>query len=279
MLRSVTELEKYTIGATDGTIGSVKDCYFDDEAWVVRYLVVKTGAWLVGREVLISPLSVHDSDTDGRVLSVSVSQDKVKNSPSIDTQKPVSRQHEMEYSAYYGYPSPYYWGGAGLWGRGMYPGAMWTGVGLGSGASTIDYTRGQERHADAAYSRDAQRHANDDQHLRSCEAVKGYHIHATDGDIGHVDGFLVDEQTWAIQYLIVNTSNWWLGHQVLIAPSWFGDVSWVYSKVTTSLTRQEIKSAPAYDAQIALNRDDEENIYRHYQRQGYWHDRNGREAA
>ena len=277
MLRSVTELEKYTIGATDGTIGSIKDCYFDDEAWVVRYLVVKTGAWLVGREVLISPWSVRDWDTAGRVLRVSSSQDQVKKSPSIDTQKPVSRQHETEYSAYYGYP--YYWGGAELWGRGGYPGAMLTGVGPGSGASDIEYLRAQERNADGAFSRNEQRHANDDQHLRSCEAVKGYHIHATDGDIGHVDGFLVDEQTWAIQYLIVNTSNWWLGHQVLLAPKWFEDVSWVYSKVTTSLTREEVKSAPAYDSLRALNRDDEENIYRHYQRQGYWHDRNGREAA
>jgi hypothetical protein len=277
MLRSLTELETYTIGATDGAIGSVKDCYFDDEAWVVRYLVVRTGAWLVGREVLISTLSVHDSDTDGTVLHVSISKDQVKNSPSIDSEKPVSRQHEMGYSAYYGYP--YYWGGAGLWGAGAYPGAMLTGAGLGLGASDIDYTRAQEKNEEAAYSREMKRRANDDQHLRSCEAVTGYHIHASDGDIGHVDGFLIDERTWAIRYLIVNTSNWWLGHQVLIAPAWFEDVSWVYSKITTSLTRQEVRNSPAYDSLLALNRGDEEGIYRHYQRQGYWHDQKGREAA
>jgi hypothetical protein len=277
MLRSVKELEKYTIGATDGTIGSVKDCYFDDDAWVVRYLVVKTGAWLVGREVLISPLSVGDSDTAARVLHVSISKDQVKNSPSVDSQKPVSRQHEMGYSSYYGYP--YYWGGVGLWGGGAYPGALLTGVGLESGAANIDYTRAQASNENVAYLRETQRRENDDQHLRSCEAVKGYHLHATDGDIGHVDGFLVDEQTWAIQYLIVNTSNWWLGHQVLIAPAWFEDVSWVYSKITTSLTRQEVRSSPAYDALLAPNRVDEEGIYRHYQRKGYWHDRTGREAA
>ena len=275
MLRSVTELEKYTIGAADGTIGSVKDCYFDDEAWVIRYLVVATGAWLVGREVLISPFSVGDPDDKARVLPVSITKDQVRNSPSIDSQKPVSRQHEMSYSAYYGYP--YYWGGAGLWGAVAYPRAMTTG-GSGLGASDIAHTRAQERTAHAVYARETQRQTNEDQHLRSCEAVKGYHIHATDGDIGHVDGFLVDEQTWAIQYLIVNTSNWWLGHQVLIAPAWFEDVSWVYSKVTTSLTRQDVKNAPAYDSHLALNRSDEEGIYRHYQRQGYWHDKNGREA-
>jgi PRC-barrel domain protein len=276
MLRSVTELEKYTIGAADGTIGSVKDCYFDDEAWVIRYLVVETGAWLVGREVLISPFSVGDPDEKGRVLPVSITKDQVRNSPGIDSQKPVSRQHEMGYSAYYGYP--YYWGGAGPWGAGAYPGAMLMG-GLGMGASDIGYTRPNGNADDAAYTRETQGHANDEQHLRSCEAVKGYHIHATDGDIGHVDGFLADEQTWAIRYLIVNTSNWWLGHQVLIAPDWFEEVSWVYSKVTTSLTRQEINNAPAYDSLLSLNRGAEEGIYRHYQRKGYWHDKNGREAA
>lgn len=275
MLRSVTELKKYTIGAANGTIGSVKDCYFDDAAWVIRYLVVETGAWLVGRKVLISPFAVGDPDDKGRVLPVTITKDQVRNSPSIDSQKPVSRQHEMSYSAYYGYP--YYWGGAGFWGDLAYPRAVMTG---GGGLRPSDSSHPSSHNPEhALYARETRRQTNEDQHLRSCEAVKGYHIHATDGDIGHVDGFLVDERTWAIRYLIVNTSNWWLGHQVLIAPAWFEDVSWVYSKVTTSLTRQEVKDAPAYDSQLALNRGDEEGIYPHYRREGYWHDKNGREAA
>jgi hypothetical protein len=277
MLRSVAELENYTIGASDGTVGSVQDCYFDDEAWAIRYLVVKTGTWLVGREVLISPLSVGSSDTAGRVLHVSISQDQVRNSPGVDTRKPVSRQHEMGYSEYYGYP--YYWGGADLWGASACPATMLTGTGLALGTSDIAYTRALVKNADAAYAREAKRSAGDDQHLRSCEAVKSYRIHAADGDIGRVDGFLVDDRTWAIQYLIVNTSNWWLGHQVLVAPAWLEDVSWAYSKVTTSLTRQEVRSAPAFDALLSLNRDDEEGIYRHYRREGYWHEKRGREAA
>jgi len=276
MLRSVSELEKYTIGAADGAIGSVKDCYFDDEAWVIRYLVVATGAWLVGREVLISPFSVGDPDENARVLPVSLTKDQVRHSPNIDSEKPVSRQHEIGYSAYYGYPN--YWGGAGFWGEVAYPRAVMTG-GAGLRSSADAHPRSQDHPEHALYARETTRQTNEDQHLRSCEAVKGYDLHATDGDIGRVDGFLVDERTWAIQYLIVNTSNWWSGHQVLIAPAWFEDVSWVYSKVTTSLTRQEVKNAPAYDSQLALNRGDEEGIYRHYRRQGYWHDKNGREAA
>ena len=105
----------------------MKDFYFDDLAWVVRYLVVETGSWLSSRKVLISPIAIGHPDWAERVLPVSITKEQVKNSPDIDTDKPVSRQHEMQYLGYYGYPS--YWGGAGLWGSGAYPGAMLTGVG------------------------------------------------------------------------------------------------------------------------------------------------------
>ena len=119
MLRSMKNLEDYAIRATDGIIGHVKDFYFDDEAWVIRYLVVDTGTWLSSRKVLISPISIGHPDWTDRVLPVSITKEQVKNSPDIDTQKPVSRQHEIQYLGYYGYP--YYWGGAGLWGEGIDP--------------------------------------------------------------------------------------------------------------------------------------------------------------
>lgn len=124
------------------------------------------------------------------------------------------------------------------------------------------------RRAEAA----EQRRLDDDPCLRSCNAVKQYHVHATDGDIGHVDGFLVDEQSWAIRYFIANTSNWWLGHQVLVAPDWIGEVSWAHSKVTVSLDRQAVRDAPAFDPAVRLERDEEVDIYSHYGHRGYWQD-------
>ena len=154
MLRSVSELEKYTIGAADGAIGSVKDCYFDDEAWVIRYLVVATGAWLVGREVLISPFSVGDPDENARVLPVSLTKDQVRHSPNIDSEKPVSRQHEIGYSAYYGYPN--YWGGAGFWGEVAYPRAVMTG-GAGLRSSADAHPRSQDHPEHALYARETTR--------------------------------------------------------------------------------------------------------------------------
>jgi hypothetical protein len=191
MLHSVKELKKYTIGATDGTIGNIKDFYFDDEAWVIRYLVVDTSAWLPGRKVLVSPFSIGKSDQAGRVFPVSISKEQIKNSPSIDTQKPVSRQHEIRYLEYYGYP--YYWGGAGLWGNGAYPGMMLSASTYAG--SHAEYLRARAANARIGAEAEEQRLQYDDRHLRSCNAVNGYHVHASDGDIGHVDGFLVQKET------------------------------------------------------------------------------------
>ncbi|GBL45600.1 hypothetical protein SFMTTN_1410 [Sulfuriferula multivorans] len=264
MLRSMNDLEDYAIRATDGTIGHVKDFYFDDQAWVIRYLVVDTGSWLSSRKVLISPIAIGHPDWTEKVLPVSITKEQVKNSPDIDTEKPVSRQHEIDYFGYYGYP--FYWGGAGIWGGGIYPNMM-----MPDYAGFESKPLGEGPGTDEAYARaDTAQHQHDDPHLRSCKEVMDYHIEATDGDIGHVQGMLVDEETWAIRYIIVNTSNWWLGHQVLIAPQWIQDVSWSDATVSVNLTRQAVKDAPPYDSAAQLDRDQEIGIHEHYGRIGYW---------
>ena len=251
MLRSVKEMQDYVIRATDGTIGHVKDLYFDDQVWVVRYLIVDTGGWLSNRKVLISPFAIGHPDRAEKTLPVSVTKEQVKNSPAIDTDKPVSRQHEIQYLGYYGYPN--YWGGPGFWGAGSYPGAMMT-----EGAIA------------AAAAAEAQRHQNDDPHLRSCQEIIKYNIQATDGDIGHLQSLLIEEDTWAIRYLIVNTSNWWLGHEVLVAPQWIQNVSWPNNTISVNLTRQAVQGSPPYDSAAQLDREQETGIYDHYGRPGYW---------
>ena len=263
MLRSTKELQSYAIGATDGPIGQVEDFYFDDDAWVLRYFVVDTGTWLSSRKVLISPMSIRQPDWAHRLLPVSISKDQVKNSPDIDTDKPVSRQHEADYLGYYGYPA--YWGGVGLWGEGLYPMAMFP----ADAAHVMNDPEMERQRAEEARA-ERERHRNDDPHLRSCNAVVGYYIHATDGEVGHVEGFIVDEQTWAVRYLVVNTSNWWLGHQVLIAPQWITGVHWTDHSVTVDLTRDAVKGAPSYDSSAQLNREWEAGLYAHLERPGYW---------
>jgi hypothetical protein len=253
MLRNVKDLRGYAIRAMDGVIGKVDDVYFDDEHWAIRYLVVDTGSWLSGRKVLISPLSMGRPDWIGELLPVSLTKAQVEQSPDIDTQKPVSRQHEAAYSGYYEYP--YYWGGAGLWGMGAFPGSLTTEGMIEEGMKAR---------------RASMTHTSNDYHLRSCRAVIGYHLHATDGDIGHVEDLLVDDETWAIRYLIADTSSWWGGHHVLVPPQWIEAVSWSDARVSVDLTRHAIKNAPSYDSAARFDREQERAMYDHYGRPGYW---------
>ncbi|MEO8346981.1 MAG: PRC-barrel domain-containing protein [Betaproteobacteria bacterium] len=266
MLRSMNDLEDYAIRATDGDIGRVTDCYFDDAAWVIRYLVVDTGTWLSSRKVLISPVAIGRPNWNEKVLPVSITKEQVKNSPDIDTDKPISRQHEIRYLGYYGYP--YYWGGAGLWGAGAFPGAMMV---PGYVAGTLAVPRAEPSEAEKTFARgEAARHQNDDTHLRAGKVVMAYHVEATDGDVGHVEGLLVEDETWAIRYIIVNTSNWWMGHRVLIAPQWIESIDWHDATVSVNVTRQAVKDAPPYESAAELNREREASLYKHHGRPGYW---------
>lgn len=264
MLRTISDLKKYTIHATDGDMGHVVDCYFDDQLWAVRYLIVETGMWLFNRKVLISPIAIGKPDWDNKALAVQLTKEQVKNSPAIDTDKPVSRQHENDYIGYYGYPG--YWGGAGLWGVGMYPDLMMQGYVNNTLPIEISERKKEQKIALEI----AETHASDDIHLRSCNEVIGYGLHATDGDVGHVSGMLVDEKSWAIRYLIVETGHWWSGHTVLIAPLWIDQIQWSERNVTVSLTQNEVKNAPLYDSSMPLNRELEIKMHQHYRRAGYW---------
>jgi uncharacterized protein YrrD len=234
-LRNAKDLLGYAIRATDGNIGTIADLYFDDERWAVRYVVVDTGGWLTGRKVLISPRAFGEPEWHARVLPVSLTKTQVQRSPDIDTNKPVSRQHEAAHLGYYEYP--FYWGGSGWWGLGAYPGDL-------SSQTAIE----KELRANAPKEGvDAPLPAGEDSHLQSFNAVMGYHIHATDGEIGHVDDMLLDDRSWAIRDLVINTSNWWGGHKVLIPPSAIASVSWPDAQVAVSWSRADVQKAPAFE--------------------------------
>lgn len=254
MLRTIHSLTGYTLGARDGEIGSVEDFYFDDGAWTVRYLVADTGKWLPGRKVLISPISLGKVNWDEKKVEVRLTKAQVQNSPDIDTHKPISRQHETEFYEYYGYP--YYWPGPYLWGPMAYPGGLGDAAQTGTEAEEIRAAMKSEE--------------SDDQHLRSAKEVTGYYIEASDGDIGHVEDFLIEDESWAIRYMVVDTKNWWPGKKVLVSPEWIQSVSWKDSRVYVDLSRDTIKNAPEYDESTAVPRDYETNLHKHYGRTKYW---------
>lgn len=263
MLRSMNDLEDYTIAASDDNVGEVTDFLFDDEEWVIRYLIVETGHWFSSRKVLISPISIQQANWKEKVLPVLITKEQVKNSPNIDTDKPVSRQHERDYLGHYGYP--YYWGGTGLWAGGMYPYLMYPGH--------IDSLSEQEESHKANLTPETgnlEEQQKGDPNLRSCKTIIGYRVRARDGDLGHISEILVEENTWAVRYLVINTSNWWLGHKVLVSPEWIEEVQWLDKSVTINLSRQLIKDAPGYDSAEQINRHQEAAVYKHYGLTGYW---------
>ena len=251
MLTNATHLKGLTIRATDGELGTVDQFYFDDETWAIRYLTVETGGWLGGKLVLISPFSVINADWEARRLDVALTKKQVADSPDIDTHQPVSRQHEAAYLGYYGYP--YYWGGPYMWGPAFCPAGLTSPGGFYA-----------EAMADRIQSE------SPDSHLRTSDAVTGYNIEATDGEIGHVDGFVVDDEAWAIRYIEVATRNWWPGKKVLVSPSWIERVSWTDSKVYTGLSREAIKNGPEYSESTPITREYENRLYCHYGRPPYW---------
>lgn len=259
MQRTVSDLKGLSIAATDGDIGSVQDVEFDDASWTARYLVVDTGTWLPGRRVLISPISARGVDAPGGRLSVSLTKAQVEACPSVDADKPVDRQYEVEYSRYYGYP--YYWTGPFRWGATRYADEAFITGGLAP-LPVVEVPPPPPEPPPLE--------GPGDPHLRSAREVMGYHIEATDGDIGHVEDFVVDDREWAIRYMIVGTRNWWPGKKVLISPEWISRVSWSDSRVYVDLTREGVKAAPAYDPERPLEREYESRLYGHYGRRNYW---------
>ena len=247
MLRNTTQLKGFAIRARDGEIGSLEQFYFDDESWAIRYLVVNAGTWLSGRLVLVSPLALRQTEWESKRLDVALTMNQVENSPPIDTHKPVSRQHEAAYLGYYGYPS--------YWAAPNYPAAL--------AIRTEAVAQAEELQARAGQ-------APADIHLRSTEAVTGYHIQATDGEIGHVRDFIVDDETWAIRYLEVDTRNLWPGKKVLVSPQWINRVSWADSKVYVDLKTETILNGPEWVDSVPVTREYEHRLYDYYARSPYW---------
>lgn len=239
-------LNGFTIGGTDGEIGKVKEFYFDDKSWTIRYIIVETGSWLVGRKVLLSPQAVTKTDWENKVFMVNLTIDQVRNSPNIDTDKPVTRQQEMDLYNYYPWGGDYWGGGMGLVGAGMtYP----------EGTDKIIQRENDVTNDDTS---------NNDPRLRSTEKVTGYSIKATDGEIGNVEDFIINDSNWQIDFMVVDTGNWFPGRKVLIAPKMIKEIDWESSIVIVNATEEKVKNSPEYEPSEELRQSYEANLQNHY---------------
>jgi len=241
MLRNASAIKGYAIAASDGRIGTVSDFLFEDTSWLVRWLVVDTGKWLSGRKVLLPPSVLGHPNLKEQEFPVLLTMQQVKASPDIGTERPVSRQIETNIYDYYGWRP--YWGGTGFLMGG------YGGYGYGP-IAPLPSPESRRRAEDIA----AAQRSHDDPHLRSIEAVTGYHIHASDGEIGHIEDFLVEDTDWSIHDLIVDTKNWWPGNKVLISPRSIREINWTNNLVNLDVDREKVKDSPIYDVPTKLDR-------------------------
>lgn len=217
MLLSAKHIQGSRLRATDGEIGHVADLLFDDRSWRVRYLVADTGGWLPGRRVLIAPQAVSVGEEH---VAVALTRAQVEAAPAAETDLPVSRQHEADLASHYGWDP------------------WWTTSGdpLDPGPLLLPQAPDDEPEA------------HGDPHLRSAREVIGYRIHASDGEIGHVVDFLVDEGGWAIRSAVADTGGWRHGHSVALDLGWIAEIDWLESAVHVSVDREAVRGAPAHES-------------------------------
>ncbi|MFC4173566.1 PRC-barrel domain-containing protein [Microvirga sp. GCM10011540] len=257
VLQKTSNLIGHSIRAKDGEIGSVADLLFEDDTWAVRWLVVDTGGWLLGRKVLLPADHLGSVDVEARAVSVDFTKEQVEESPGTGIDLPVSRQMETSIYDHYGMP-PYWPVGAGA---AWVPPTVYTPA-AGHAAPTSPPTPLTGHVPD-----DAQ---TGDPHLRSASEVTGYDIHGSDDQVGHVEDFLVDTDEWIVRYVIVDTKNWWPGKQVIVPPKWVEAINWEKRAMRVARTRDEIKNAPEYDPWSPVDRDYETRLYSYYRMPVYW---------
>jgi hypothetical protein len=255
MLIAGSALIGYAIDASDGRIGKVDTLLFDDRTWKIRWLVIDTGNWLPGRKVLVHPSAIASADHAERHVRVNLTRTQVEASPDIQRDQPVSMQMQSQLYSYYGW-DPY-------WGPDFYGSGM-TGFGMNGGFG-MPYLGARQAEAEMI-----QIGSDDgDPHLRSMASVQGYHIHATDGAIGHLENFLVDDATRAIRYLIIDTRNWWFGAHVLMSPFAVLSIDYNDRAIRLNVSQLQVKTSPPWDPAAIVEQMDEQRLHGHYGWPGY----------
>jgi hypothetical protein len=248
MLWDASILKGYVIKACDGQIGRVSDVLFEDVSWIIRWLVVDTGNWLSGRKVLLPRSALGEPDPSRHHFPIKLTMQEVKDGPDIDSDRPVSRQHETHIYHYYGWEP--YWGSSFLRGD----------------TTTTPFAASLSLSASEPRSpvRDFNQQDDGDPHLRSIEAVTGHHVQALDGEIGHVEDLLVEDTDWSIRYIEVDTGNWWPGNRVLLSPHSVRKIDWATRVVHLNVYRDKVKNSPPYDPSVTVDGAYDESFLQYY---------------
>jgi hypothetical protein len=250
MLWRLSDLKLFSIRAQDGPIGRVSELLVSDETWTVRYLVVDTAEGVLAERVLLSPLAFDTPNGPAKVLPVRLTKNQVRNAPAASREEPVSRHRERELHDYYGWP--YYWIGGPIWGPFLTPGEL----------SRAQFERAPLPEAEEAKLRKTE--PPSDPHLRSTNEVEGYRFEAVDGELGHVQDFVLDDGDWRIKYFEITTRTWWPGKKVLLPAEHVREVRWDDRRVHADVRRETVKKAPRYEESEPISPQLEKELAQHY---------------
>jgi uncharacterized protein YrrD len=232
---SVKGITSFNLGAIDGEIGTVKEIYFDDQNWILRYLIVKTGNFFKEKSILISTQALLAPDWDKQIFATNLTLDQIKNSPDIDTDKPVYRQQEV--TLYDHFPWDIYWA-----------------LGLMPLEDSVEIAISQKEN---------ERNSKADPHLRSSDKVIGYSINTIDTELGHVKDLIIDTDSWKILFIVIKTGHWFSGKEILLPISSVSEIDWLASQVKVETTLKEIQQCAEFDAGAAVN-EEYEIVHRDY---------------
>lgn len=258
MLRKLKDLKGFTVHAKDDDLGKAKDFYFDQQHFIIRYLVVDTGNWLQHQKTLISTDSFAKIDYENKEIIVDLNSDELEEAPGIDENKAISKVMEEKLVKYFDWPL--YWRISSDNLQSAQAGNLIRNELLKLENSTDQRSKLKEEAVDS--------------NLRSFNEIRGYHIQAQDKEFGHLEDLFVDEENWIVRYLLIDTRNILPGKNVLIAPEWLQNISWDQQKIFVNKTKKAIKEAPEYKEEktdYLVDRDYEKKLYDHYDEFKYWH--------
>lgn len=256
MLFPTKKLEGIQLEATDGEIGKIKDIYFDDKKWTVRYVVADTRKWLPGRKVLLSPASLKHIPFDGESIEVNLDKETIRQSPSLEEHEPVSVRKEAELSQYYGW-SPY-WEGQYLWGTMGHPQLDGPGI-PPSMMDELEKQKAEQQEVGPGHP---------DHNLRSVQETagekSGYRVFAQGHEVGHLEDFQIQQETYKLQYMIVNTGDWLDEKLRLLSTDWIEEIDWEAKMIMVNIAPDQLKQAPDYEFDHEITRDVEERLHSLY---------------
>lgn len=253
MILSIKDLFDYKLMTADGEAGEIKDALYDERDWVLRYVVVETGGWLSGRELLIPPSVLGAPDSARREFPVSMTRDQLSNSPPREAGEDITRRHEEDLYRYYGWEP--YWVPEGA--MGPLPGTVM--VESPEEAAETQTAVLEERHAEPR--------------LRSIKDTLGFKVHGVDEDLGKVDNFLMDDETWDVRYVVLNTGGLFKSRRVPISVRWINNLDWENHALHLDLGKKDVHDSPDWDESLPLPRQYEVDLHSHYGRPGYWEEK------